>query len=262
LKITLLGTGTSHGVPAIGCDCDVCRSPDPHDRRTRPSILIATGRLDDGAAGNTNILVDTSTDLRAQALAHDLRRVDAILFTHSHADHVLGLDEVRRFNAMQREAIPCYADEATLADLRRMFAYIFNPPAAIAGGIPQLSAARIAGPFMLGGVEIVPVPVYHGKRPILGFRIGAFAYLTDCSRIPDDSWPLLAGVRVLVIDALRERPHPTHFSVAQALEAVARIGPERAYFTHICHDLPHAATCARLPRGVQLAYDGLVLEVE
>jgi phosphoribosyl 1,2-cyclic phosphate phosphodiesterase len=261
LKITLLGTGTSHGVPAIGCDCAVCRSPDPRDKRTRPSILIETGLADDGAAGTTNILVDTSTDLRAQALAHDVRRVDAILFTHSHADHVFGLDEVRRYNAMQHAAIPCYADEATLADLRRMFAYIFSPPAAIAGGIPQLTASRIAGPFALGGVEIVPVPIYHGRRAILGFRMGAFAYLTDCSRIPDGSWPLLDGVRVLVIDALRDRPHPTHFSIAEALDAVARVAPERAYFTHICHDLPHAATCARLPEGVQLAYDGLVLEI-
>ncbi len=248
-------------MPAIGCDCDVCHSPDPRDKRTRPSILIETGLQDNGAAGATSILVDTSTDLRAQALAHNVRRVDAIVFTHSHADHVFGLDEVRRYNAMQRAAIPCYADEATLADLRRMFAYIFDPPPAVAGGIPQLIPSRIAGPFMLGSVEIVPVPIYHGQRPILGFRVGAFAYLTDCSRIPDASWPLLAGVRVLVIDALRERPHPTHFSIAQALEAVARVAPERAYFTHICHDLPHAATCARLPPGVQLAYDGLVLDI-
>ena len=261
MKITLLGTGTSHGVPAIGCDCDVCQSADPRDKRTRPSILIETGLADNGAAGTTNILVDTSTDLRAQALAHRIRRVDAILFTHSHADHVFGLDEVRRYNAMQHAPIPCYADEATLADLRRMFAYIFDPPAALAGGVPQLAASRIAGPFVLGGVEVVPIPIYHGQRAILGFRIGAFAYLTDCSRIPDASWPLLEGVRVLVIDALRDRPHPTHFSIAEALDAVSRVAPERAYFTHICHDLPHAATCARLPEGVQLAYDGQVLEI-
>jgi phosphoribosyl 1,2-cyclic phosphate phosphodiesterase len=248
-------------VPAIGCDCDVCRSPDPRDQRTRPSILIETGLSDDGAPGITNILVDTSTDLRTQALAHNVRRVDAILFTHSHADHVFGLDEVRRYNAMQHAAIPCYGDEATLADLRRMFAYMFDPPAAAAGGIPQLTPSCVVGPFVLGGVEIVPVPIYHGQRPILGFRTGAFAYLTDCSRIPAPSWPLLAGVRVLVLDALRDRPHPTHFSVAEALAAVARIAPERAYFTHICHDLPHAATCARLPPGVELAYDGQVIEI-
>jgi phosphoribosyl 1,2-cyclic phosphate phosphodiesterase len=272
VRVTLLGTGTSHGVPAIGCDCAVCRSSDPRDRRTRPSILI---ELEPGAARTPtprdaappaardvrSVLVDTSTDLRAQALAHDIRRVDAILFTHSHADHVFGLDEVRRYNAMQRSAIGCYADAQTVGDLRRMFAYIFDPPAELAGGIPQLRLFRLAGPFAIGGVEVVPVPLFHGARPILGFRLGAFAYLTDCNRIPDASWPLLAGVRTLVLDALRDRPHPTHFSVDEAVAAVERLAPERAYFTHICHDLPHAATCARLPRGVELAYDGLVLDV-
>jgi phosphoribosyl 1,2-cyclic phosphate phosphodiesterase len=281
LKVTLLGTGTSHGVPMIGCDCRVCRSTDPKDRRLRPSILIELGadgnlakagsHVDDAGshteAGSRiaravrTILVDTSTDLRAQALEHDVRRVDAILFTHSHADHVFGLDEVRRYNAMQREAIPCFADGRTIADLRQTFGYIFNPATPAGGGVPQLELHRILGPFTLGGVEILPVPILHGKRPILGFRIGTFAYLTDCSAIPDASWPLLSGVRMLVIDALRDRPHPTHFSVAEALEAVARIAPERAWFTHIAHDLPHAETCARLPAGVELAYDGLVLTI-
>jgi len=272
MRVTLLGTGTSHGVPAIGCDCAVCRSDDPRDRRTRPSIVI---ELEPGAAGVVSprtdavvaardvrsILVDTSTDLRAQALAYGVRRVDAILFTHSHADHVFGLDEVRRYNAMQRSALGCYGDARTVADLRRMFAYIFNPGGEKGGGVPQLRLFELAGPFTLGGAEIVPVPLLHGSRPILGFRIGAFAYLTDCNRIPDTSWPLLDGVRTVVLDALRERPHPTHFSLSEAVAVIERLGPERAYFTHICHDLPHAATCARLPRGVELAYDGLVLDV-
>jgi phosphoribosyl 1,2-cyclic phosphate phosphodiesterase len=264
LKITLLGTGTSHGVPMIACDCAVCRSTDPRDKRTRPSILIevATDRTSPIARAVKSVLVDTSTDLRAQALAHDVRRVDAILFTHSHADHVMGLDEVRRYNILQRDAIACFADERTLGDLRRTFDYIFNPPAGPAGGIPQLTLFRIAGPFLLGGVEFVPVPVLHGKRPILGFRVGSFAYLTDCSRIPDSSWPLLDGVRTLVVDALRERSHPTHFSVQEAIAAARKIGAGRTYFTHICHDLGHAATCARLPAGIELAYDGLVLDVD
>jgi phosphoribosyl 1,2-cyclic phosphate phosphodiesterase len=254
----------------IGCGCDVCRSPDPRDRRSRPSILIelsdgaATRPAEPGgggAAGVRSILVDTSTDLRAQALAHRLTRVDAILFTHSHADHVLGLDEVRRFNVIQRSAIACYADARTIGDLRRTFAYVFETAPGVGGGVPQLTLFRIGGPFSLGPAEIVPVPLMHGPRPILGFRIGSFAYLTDCNRIPDQSWPLLDGVRTLVLDALRDRPHPTHFSVAEALEVVDRIRPERSYFTHICHDLGHAATCARLPSGVELAYDGLVLEL-
>jgi phosphoribosyl 1,2-cyclic phosphate phosphodiesterase len=273
LKVTLLGTGTSHGVPMIGCGCAVCRSTDPRDRRTRPSILVevldtpgASGPP--GSAGASavaravrHVLVDTSTDLRAQALANDVTRVDAILFTHSHADHVFGLDEVRRYNILQRAPIPCYADAQTLDDVRQTFAYIFAAGEKHGGGVPQLLLSRIGGPFTLGGVEFVPVPILHGPRPILGFRVGTFAYLTDCSRIPDESWPLLAGVRTLVVDALRERPHPTHFTVGEALAVVARLAPERAYFTHICHDLPHAATNARLPPGVELAYDGLVLDI-
>jgi phosphoribosyl 1,2-cyclic phosphate phosphodiesterase len=266
LKVTVLGSGTSHGVPMIGCDCRVCRSTDPHDRRSRPSILLELSGPN--AAGSSrignavrSILVDTSTDLRVQALAHDVRRVDAILFTHSHADHVLGLDEVRRYNHLQRQAMPAFADGRTLADIRRTFAYIFDPETPAGGGIPQIELSRIAGPFSLGGMEIVPVPIMHGQRPSLGFRLGSFAYLTDCSAIPDSSWPLLAGVRTLIIGALRHRPHPTHFSVGEAIAAAARIGVDRAYFTHICHDLPHAETCASLPAGVELGYDGLVLEV-
>ena len=263
MRITLHGTGTSHGVPMIGCDCAVCRSTDPRDKRLRVSILIELTKTEapgPAASAVRSVLVDTSTDLRAQALANDIRRVDAILFTHSHADHVMGLDEVRRFNWMQRSAIPCYGDRRTLADLRRTFHYIFDSPGIPGGGVPQLTLFEIAGPFSLGGVEVVPVPLMHGSRSILGFRIGGFAYLTDCSAIPDGSWPLLERLDTVVIDALRDRPHPTHFSVSEALEAVERIAPRRAYFTHICHDLPHSATCARLPDGVELAYDGLVLD--
>jgi len=244
-------------VPAIGCDCAVCRSSDPRDRRTRPSIVIE--------ANGTSILVDTSPDLRMQALANNLRRVDAILFTHNHADHVFGLDDVRRFNQMQRSAISCYADADTVSSLRRMFSYVFDPPTQVGGGLPQLTLFSIGGPFCLGGMEIVPVPVMHGRLPVLGFRVGSFAYLTDCNHIPDSSWPLLVadgGVRTLIIDALRQRPHSTHFSVSEAVDVVARLGAERAYLTHICHDLPHADTCAQLPRGVELAYDGLVLEIQ
>jgi phosphoribosyl 1,2-cyclic phosphate phosphodiesterase len=208
-----------------------------------------------------HILVDTSSDLRAQALMFGVRRLDAILFTHSHADHMLGLDEVRRFNKLQREAIPCYADARTITDLRRTFSYIFDADTPKGGGIPKITLNQIGGPFSLGPIEVVPVPIMHGSRPILGYRIGSFAYLTDCSAIPDSSWPLLAGVRTLVLDALRERSHSTHFSVPEAVAAAVRIGADRTYFTHISHDLSHAETCARLPGGIELAYDGLVLEI-
>jgi phosphoribosyl 1,2-cyclic phosphate phosphodiesterase len=261
MRVTVLGSGTSHGVPSIGCDCAVCRSTDPRDTRTRPSILIELPERH----GIRSILVDTSVDLRAQALAYGVRRVDAILFTHAHADHVFGLDDVRRFNQLQKGAIACYGSATTLAALRRMFAYVFDPNTPVGGGIPQLRLSEILGPFTLGGAEIVPVPVLHGRLPVLGFRVGSFAYLTDCNAIPDASWPLLTadgGIRTLIVDALRQRPHATHFSVDEALGVVRRLNPARAYFTHICHDLAHAATNARLPAGVELAYDGLVLEID
>ena len=256
MKITVLGSGTSHGVPAIGCDCVVCTSSDPKDRRTRPSIYIETAE--------THLLVDTSTDLRTQALARNVRRVDAILFTHSHADHVMGLDDVRRYNQMQKGPIPCYADAATIAALRRTFAYVFSPPTQIGGGLPQLELHEITGPWSIADVRIVPIPLWHGKLPVLGFRIGAFAYLTDCNRIPDESWPLLTadgGVRTIILDALRHRPHSTHFSVSEAVAVAQRLGVERAYLTHIAHDLGHAATNAQLPAGVELAYDGVQIEI-
>ena len=237
----------------IGCDCSTCHSPDPRDRRLRPSIFIETS---DGAS----ILIDAGPDLREQALTHRIRRVDAIVFTHGHADHILGMDDVRRFNFMQGRPMPCYGDARTIADIRQTFAYAFDPKTQKGGGLPQLVTFTIHGAFCIGRQEIVPVPIFHGQRGILGLRFGAFAYLTDCNRIPETSWPLLESLDILVIDALRDRPHPTHFSVAEAIDAARRIGAKRTLFTHMCHDLPHVATSARLPAGFELAYDGLVVE--
>jgi phosphoribosyl 1,2-cyclic phosphate phosphodiesterase len=253
LRITFLGSGTSHGIPMIGCRCDVCQSTDPRDKRLRPSVFLT---LDDGTA----ILIDTSADFRAQALTHDITHIDAVLFTHSHADHVFGLDELRRYNVLQRDAIPLFADERTLADLRRIFDYAFKQTEGGHDYVPRLRPFLIGGPFSVRGGTIVPVPIMHGARAILGYRLGTFAYLTDCSGIPETSYALLAGVELLVIGALRDRPHPSHFTVAEAVDAATRIGASRVYFTHMNHDLGHVATCARLPAGIQLAYDGLVVQ--
>jgi len=253
VRVTFLVTGTSHGVPSIGCGCATCLSTDPRDNRLRPSIFVE--------AGGASVLVDAGPDLRQQALRHHVSRVDAIVFTHGHADHILGMDDVRRFNALMNGPMPCYGDDSTLTDVRKMFSYVFDPAAPKGGGLPLLELRPIAGPFSIKDLAVQPVPLWHGRKPILGFRFGAFAYLTDCSALADAAWALLEGLDVLVLDALREHPHPTHFSLDQAIEVAQRIAARHTYFTHMCHDLPHEATCARLPDGMSLAYDGLVIDL-
>lgn len=238
----------------IGCTCSTCESTDPRDHRLRPSIVL-------DVPGSARILVDTSTDLRQQALTHRITRVDAILFTHAHADHVMGLDEVRRFNAVQGGPVVCYAADHTWQDLRRTFHYVFDQTPNQGGGVPRLDPRAIDGPFVVGGVRVIPVPLWHGRMPVLGFRFGSVAYLTDCNAIPDESWPLLDGLDVLILDALRFKPHSTHFNVEQALAVTRRLAPRRAYFTHIGHELRHEPVCAELPEGIELAYDGLALDV-
>jgi len=237
----------------IGCDCAVCRSADPRDTRLRPSIVVETP--------GARVLVDAGPDLRVQALRERIRHVDAILFTHGHADHILGIDDVRRFNALMKGPMPCYGDARTLDDIRRTFYYVFDPAAPTGGGLPALDLREIAGPVSVGDLTATPIPLWHGERKILGFRFDRFAYLTDCNRIGDESWAMLEGLDAVVIDALREPPHPTHFSLGEAIEAARRIGARRTLFTHMCHHLPHAATNARLPAGMSLAYDGLTLDL-
>lgn len=253
-RVTFLGTGTSAGIPLIGCACDVCRSTDPRDQRLRPSIFVEV-------PDRGSLLVDTTPDFRQQALTHRIERIDAVLFTHTHADHIMGLDDIRRFNVLQGGAIPCYATAASWEALYRAFNYIFDDKPR-ESWVPMLEPHEIDGPFAPNGIRVVPVPLWHGRRPILGFRFGSFAYLTDCSAIPDESVPLLDGIDTLVIDALRHKPHPTHLTVAQAVEIASRLGARRTFFTHMNHDLGHAATNAGLPVGFELAYDGLVLDVD
>jgi phosphoribosyl 1,2-cyclic phosphate phosphodiesterase len=252
LRLTILGSGTSHGIPMIACDCPVCRSDDTRDRRTRTSVLFEY----EGCP----VLVDTAPELRLQCLACGVRRVDAILLTHAHADHVVGLDDVRRFNHLQDGRLRVYGSAATLAHVQRMFAYAFTDDPYYPSAKPLLAAVPVWGPFELGGRRVTPVPYRHGPTEVLGYRIGDIAYCPDCSAIPDESRALLTGLDVLVLDALRRRPHPTHFNLEQAVAEAKRIGARRTYFTHIAHELGHAATNAALPPTMELAWDGLVCE--
>jgi len=253
-RIVVLGSGTSHGVPMIGCQCPVCTSSDSRDKRTRTSAVLQT-------AGHS-FLIDTTPELRMQCLACNITRVDAVLYTHSHADHVAGLDDLRRFNALQKTAIPCYGNAHTLHDLHRMFSYAFKDMPDYPSAKPHLDTIEVDGPFELLGVRVVPIPLFHGKLPVLGFRIGSFAYCTDCSCIPEESMALLQGLQVLILDGLRRRPHPTHFNLEQAVEAARQIGAGQTFFTHIAHELGHKATNAELPAGMALAHDGQVIEIK
>jgi len=254
LTITVLGSGTSVGVPTIGCQCEVCRSTDPRDQRLRPSIDLRWS--------SHCVVVDTGPDFRQQALRVGLQRVDAVLFTHGHADHILGLDDLRPFNFFQSEAIPVYASEETLSIIRRVFAYIFH------AGESESSRPRIrthafnAAPIEIAGLSILPVPVLHGRGACHGFRFGRAAYLTDHSAVPDASLAMLEDLDVLFLDALRYRPHPTHNTVEQSLQLVERLKPRQTWFTHIAHDLPHERAERLLPAGVRLAYDGLEVAVD
>ncbi|MFZ0635498.1 MAG: MBL fold metallo-hydrolase [Candidatus Acidiferrales bacterium] len=241
------------GVPTLGCHCAVCRSTDAHDRRTRPSILVEF----DGR----HVVVDTTPDFRFQAMCAGLERLDAVLFTHGHADHIMGLDDIRPFNLKQGGAIPIYASAETLKILQRTFAYIFDD-APSESSLPGVELHAIAGKFLVQGAEVIPIPARHGKNLVLGFRFGDAAYLTDFSTLPESSKPLLAGLDHLILDALRYTPHPMHSNVEQSLALVEELKPRQAWFTHICHDLGHEEANARLPENVRLSYDGLVLDSE
>jgi phosphoribosyl 1,2-cyclic phosphate phosphodiesterase len=249
VELLFLGTGTSAGVPMIGCSCAVCTSSDPSDKRMRPSVVISYG--------NTRVLVDTTPELRLQCVNNHVDRIDAVVFTHAHADHIMGLDDVRRFNAVKQGALDVWADEQTHSALDRIFGYAFREPRSEQKVFrPHLLARRIEGPFEIEGVKWTPVKLFHGELPVLGFRVGKIAYCTDVSRIPEESWGLLQGLDVLVLDALQHKKHVTHFNVEEAVEAARRIGARQTLFTHIAHQLSHAQTNAELPEGMRLAFDG------
>jgi len=252
MKVTILGCGTSFGVPMIACRCPVCASTDPRNKRFRSSILVGHG--------DRNILVDTSTDLRAQAIANGVTHVDAVLYTHPHAEHIHGIDELRRFNWVQGSSIPCYGSAETLGRLKQVFTYIFLNPGK-PGWQPNLTTHDVDGPFDLFGLTVTPVELMHGDLPIYGYRFGDFAYLTDFSEIPEESEELLQGLKVVVVEALRYEPHPSHVSLSQALEVIGRLKPGRAVLTHMAHQFDYGKAMSELPKGVELAYDGMVLEI-
>jgi phosphoribosyl 1,2-cyclic phosphate phosphodiesterase len=258
LTLTVLGSGTSQGVPMIGCLCEVCQSTDPRDNRTRSSIHLSTP--------TAKILVDTTPDMREQALREKLDHLDAVLFTHPHADHIMGFDDLRRFCDIQGGPLPIYGSAETLAGIERIFFYAFNPKTLVPGYVHVIPHV-VSGPFELGGLEITPLPVPHGAVKTLGFLFAQggrklLAYLSDCAAVPEPVRAQIEGVEVLIIDGLREKEHPTHLTVSGAIAAAAAIKPGRAFLTHQTHERKHVDRQKQLPPGVDVAYDGMKLEFE
>lgn len=255
MKITFLGTGPSPGVPSPCCDCEVCRSDDPGNKRLRASILAQNKGY--------NLLVDTSTDLRQQSLINKITRIDAILYTHHHADHILGLEELRCFNHFNNMVIPCYGREETFSKIRETFHYIFNADSSYNGWVSKVELHPIeTNPFMLGGILIVPVEIMHGEMTILAYKFNNnSAYVTDCSAIPEESKNKLKNLDLLILNALRYDPHPNHLTLSAALDLVKELQPKRALLTHMNHQIDYKRVSKDLPEGVTLAYDGLCVEV-
>jgi len=254
MELIFLGTGTSTGVPSLCCDCEVCRSDHPKNQRLRSSILVRQGDF--------HLLIDTSTDMRQQCLARKIRRIDAVLYTHHHADHVHGIDELRSFNFFNKTTTPCYGSASTLQDIRTKFSYIFDSNVQVGGGLPKLILNEINGEtFSLGDIAVTPLDIEHGGLTITAYRLNDIAYVTDCSGIPEKTREQLMGLDLLIINALGFEPHPTHFCLSQALDAIEDLKPKRALLTHINHKFDHDKLSAELPENVELAYDGLRLQI-
>ncbi len=253
MKIAFLGTGTSHGIPVIGCTCAVCLSPNPKNKRNRTGVWIRE-------PGGPSAIIDVSNEFRLGALRHGLDRLDFALLTHAHSDHISGLDDLRVFSQRSGKPMPLYSDARTLADIRGRFAYAFNPPKYYGGGVPQYLPREVDGPFVEGPWRVTPLPVLHGPEPILGWRVDDFAFITDVTTIPDSTLELMRGLEVLALDCLRRTPHSTHLCLDQSLAYAARIRAKRTYLVHLAHELEHEETERELPAGVHVAWDGLEVE--
>ena len=254
MQVTFLGTGTSMGIPMIGCQCKVCQSKDPRDKRTRTSVWLKINGI--------NIIIDTGIDFRQQALRENISTVDAVLFTHHHVDHIFGLDELRAINFLQKKPVAIYSSDHTYQHLKRVYKYVFDN-SCYPSDTPEIDHQLIdEDPFQVFNIEIIPVPLFHGELPVFGFRIGNFSYCTDVSRIPPESYELLQGSDVVVLGALRDRPHPTHFTIEQAVEEAQKIGAKKTYLVHLSHEVGHQELIARLAENVQPAFDGLKINVD
>lgn len=256
MRLIFLGTGTSIGVPAIGCACPVCVSADPLNKRRRASLYVETSGL--------QIIIDTPPDFREQVLAFKVKRLDAVLYTHAHVDHILGFDDIRRFNQVQKESIPIYGSPETLADISRIFPYIHQQEKP-GLSYPRVRLNAVAEPFKIGGLLVIPVPVRHAGIPTYGYRLEAdgpaIAYIPDCQELGEKECACLQGLDVMILDTLRRRSHPTHFSLSQSMTMLKKINARQSYLTHICHELDHHQANAELPSGISLAYDGLTVNL-
>ena len=257
MRLTFLGTGTSYGVPQIGCRCRTCTSTDPRDKRTRTAAVIESG--------GRRLLIDTPPELRLQLVAAGVTGIDAVLFTHAHADHVHGIDDLRAISVQHRAAVAAYGPPATLSELATRFSYIFDPAVGVQPGTskPELVAHPLAADreTEIAGIPVRPLPLPHGDRAVFGYRVGPLAYLTDAKAIPEDVRAALTGLEVLVLNALLPRPHPLHLSIPEAVAVALQLGARRTFLTHLTHETPHAELAASLPAGIAPAYDGLVIEV-